>query len=439
MPTLNSGIFKDMADSNVRYPKSLLPYAVFAIPALFYFYEFFVQISPSVMTHQLMQHWHIDAATLGFISAIFYYGYTPMQIVGGVLYDHLNAKYILAAAIFLCAAGTLGFSLSEGIFPALVSRFAIGAGSAFAFTGSLVLASRWFPVNRFAILVGVTQFLGSMGAIIGESPLAASVKWFGWRPTLFIVALAGFVLAGLALLIIKNRPHDQVEKLVVRKDPKQRRLAYKRFYQSSQTWLIALYSFTSWAPILVLAALWGVPYLMVLYHTNAVTASSAVAFIWLGTALGSPFSGWWSHQIQRRCLPLAAFSAIGLVAIVIMLYGPVIPFAWMYVVFFAIGVAASGQSLAFAVVKDNNSSGTIGAAVGLNNMAIVAGGALYQPLAGLLLRWHWGGLVENGIPIYTVANFKDAFEFVVPCYIVGIIIAGLLIKETHCKEVFSCD
>jgi MFS family permease len=426
-----------MTKSNLDYPKSVLPYAIFIIPALFYFYEFFVQISPSVMTHQLMQHWHIDAATLGFISAIFYYGYTPMQIVGGVLYDHFDARYIISAAILLCALGTLGFSMSDTILQAYISRFAIGAGSAFAFTGTLVLASRWFPVNRFALLVGLTQLLGSFGAIIGESPLAASVKVIGWRPTLMFVAFAGFALAAVALLVIRNQPAQKVIK--VAKDPKKRAIAFKKFYRNSQTWLIALYSFTSWAPILVLAALWGVPYLMVLYHIGAVAASSVVAFIWLGTALGSPFSGWWSHHIQRRCLPLASFSAIGLIAIMIMLYGSNIPFPLMYVLFFAIGFAASGQSLAFAVVKDNNSPETIGAAIGLNNMAIVAGGALYQPLAGLLLRWHWGGLIQNGIPIYTVANFKDAFEFVIPCYIVGIIIATLLIKETHCKTVFSYD
>lgn len=426
-----------MTNSNLNWPKNMLPYAIFSIPAFFYFYEFFVQISPSVMTHQLMQHWHIDAATLGFISAIFYYGYTPTQIVGGLLYDHFNAKYIIGGAILLCALGTLGFSLSDSILQAYISRFAIGVGSAFAFTGTLVLASRWFPINRFALLVGVTQFLGSLGAIIGGSPLAASVKVFGWRPTLMIVAIAGIILAALAFLIIRSHPsHTTVQPI---KDPKKRAIAFKKFYRNGQTWLIAIYSFTSWAPILVLAALWGVPYLMALYHIGAVAAASVVAFIWLGTALGSPFSGWWSHYIHRRCLPLASFSAIGLIAIIIMLYSSSIPFWAMYVLFFAIGVAASGQSLAFAVVKDNNSSETIGAAVGLNNMAIVAGGALYQPLAGLLLRWHWGGLVQNGIPVYTVANFQHAFEFIIPCYIAGIIIAGLLIKETHCQPVFSYD
>jgi sugar phosphate permease len=54
--------------------KSLInPYTIIAVAALFYLYEFFIRVSPSVITNELMRDFQIHAGYLGFLSSLFYY------------------------------------------------------------------------------------------------------------------------------------------------------------------------------------------------------------------------------------------------------------------------------------------------------------------------------------------------------------------------------
>ena len=54
---------------------------------VFYLYGFFLRVMPSAMTSQLMDHFHVNAAGLGFMLACFYYGYWLIQIIVGLLFD----------------------------------------------------------------------------------------------------------------------------------------------------------------------------------------------------------------------------------------------------------------------------------------------------------------------------------------------------------------
>ena len=106
----------------------------------------------------------------------------------------------------------------------------------------------------------------------------------------------------------------------------------------------------------------------------------------------------------------------------------------MYVLLFFFGVAASGQSLSFGLVKDQSHPNVVGTAIGFNNMAVVAGGALFQPLVGILLDLNWKGEIATDIPIYTAANYRWAFLILPICYFVGAIVSAWFLKETHCHS-----
>lgn len=416
-----------------------LPYIVCTLAAVFYLYEFVLQVSPSVMTNELMRDFSLNAAGLGAMAAFYYYAYTPMQIPAGLLFDRYGPRLLITIAILTCSVGAFFFGLTSNVAWASVGRFFMGIGSAFAFIGSLVLVARWFSAKYFAVLAGVIQLMSSIGAILAEAPLANVTHVFGWRHTIMGVAAVGLVLAALVWLIVRDYPEGQAElHEETRQATKKGELGrLKRVCNKPQTWWIAFYSFTSWAPIAVFAVLWGPPCIATLYGVSITVASTACSMIWLGIGFGSPLIGWFSDRISLRRPPLIVASTIGFFSLIFALYVPHVPLLLMYILLFFFGTAASGQSLSFGLVKDQSHPRVVGTAIGFNNMAVVAGGAIFQPLVGVLLDWNWKGEIVAGVPVYSAANYRWALLILPICYFVGIIISTFFLKETYCHSEYN--
>lgn len=422
-----------------RSNASLLPFLVCGVGGFFYVYEFFLRVMPSAMTDDLMRSFHIDAGGLGILSAFFYYGYTPMQIPAGLLLDRYGPRLLLTLSMAVCAIGAFAFGLTNSAIVASIARLCIGLVSAFAFVGALVLASRWFAAKYFALIVGLVQLMGCVGAIVGEAPVAVIVQQIGWRSTMFWSGAVGAIFAVLFWLVIRDRPEQPVNHDF--SSPTHTNLTelerLGKVLKNPQTWAIGVYAFSCWAPVSIFADLWGIPYLKVFYNTSVATAAIGVAVVWIGIAVVGPIVGWWSNKIGNRRLPLLICSIMGLISSLAMLYLPNLSWPLMYIALFIFGAAASSQSVTFGVVQDNNPLSVAGTAVGFNNMAVILGGVIFQPLVGLLLNNAWDGKMVNGLPFYSLENYRSALILLPICAIIGIISSLFLIKETHCEPQYD--
>lgn len=424
-----------MQQQTKQSPNLLKASIICFLSALFFVYEFFIQVSPGVMTQDLMRDLGVGAGGLGVLSAFYYYAYTPMQLPAGLLYDRFGPRVLLTCATCICALGALFFGLSHGIVGASAGRFLMGIGSAFAFTGTLLLVSRWFPSHYFAVLAGMLQMLSSVGALIGAEPLAHAVNIFGWRESILFIASIGFVIMFLIGLIVRDGPKSHYKHKKINKHNEWTRL--KAVCTQPQSWALAIYAFCAWGPILVIAGLWGVPFLMTKYQIPNTQAAAAIAMIWWGVALGSPTIGWLSERIKKRKFPLVLCTTLGFISAILIIYTNFLPYWAIFPILVIFGFAAGSQTLTFAVVKDNNKPHSVGSAMGFNNMMVVAGGAILQPFVGFLLHAFWNGARgPNGVPIYTVTNYHWALLLVPICSFVGIIFSIFLIKETRCKSMY---
>ncbi len=420
-----------MSMSKKEFWRSILMYL---IASLFLIYEMSIQVSPSVMTHDLMRDFHVDAGILGFMVSAYFYSYALMQIPAGILYDHFGPRTLLSIAAVMCSVGTLFFAGTETVYWAALGRFLMGIGSAFAFVGVLVIAARWFDGYYFAFLVGLTQLLAVLGAICGAAPLAKGVDVFGWRVVMYFLAAVGLALALLALLVLKDRP-DHLHQDVL-KSEKHLWKHLKQVIGQGQTWALAVYAFCAWGPIIVFAALWGVPYLMERYGISNVTASFATMLMLLGGGLFSPVIGYISNRMKKRKPLLWVGSFTGLICSLFMLFIPAIPFWGVAFLLFLMGVGTSVHTLTFAIVQDNNSPKVTATGMGFNNMAVVIGGAILQPLVGAILDGSWNGAMEQGIRVYTTTNYEAALFIIPVIYLIGLIVSLAFIKETYCKSKF---
>ncbi len=421
-------------DKCMNSSQRILGIFIYILAALFLLYEMGLQVSPSIMTRHLMYEFKVGAAALGVMSAFYFYSYTLMQIPVGLLFDRFNARGLITGAVLLCSIGTFFFAFTYHIGWAAFGRFLMGIGSAFAFVGVLILAARWFEAKYFALLVGIAQFLAALGALGGELPLAAMLEHWNWRTVMVLLGSIGIILALMCSMIIRDHP-DQKRHIPKRHDLLRE---LKEIAKSAQTWWIALYSFCGWGPVAVFAALWGVPYLKVRFEVPTTQAALAMALLWIGLGVTSPFIGWLSNRIGRRRPAMIVCSAIGLICSLILFYVPMITFTHAFILLFGFGIAASGQILSFALIKDNNRPSTTGTAIGLNNMTVVAGGAIFQPMVGFLLQLYWNGAKDDwGVPLYSIENYHVGLIIVPICFFVGLVSSCFFIKETYCRPKYD--
>ncbi len=110
---------------------------------------------------------------------------------------------------------------------------------------------------------------------------------------------------------------------------------------------------------------------------------------------------------------------------------PDVSINWMYAVLFMLGFGAGGQTVSFAVVKDNNPAHLVGTASGFNNLSVLVGGAIFQPLVGVILHHSTGLNMVGGVPVYTVNSYQNALLVMPCCYLISLILAWWFIKESH--------
>lgn len=400
--------------------------------ALFLIYEMAVQVSPSVMTKQLMRSFGIGAGELGWMASVYFYSYTLMQIPAGLLYDRIGLRRLLSIAAASCAFGILFFSFTNSVYPAAFGRFLMGLGSSFAFIGVVVVAARWFDRKHFPVLVGITQFLGMLGAMCGAVPIAKGVEVLGWRALMWILMSVGFILALSYFFFLKEHPSHEFADGTDRDHSVLSHV--KQVTKKGQTWICGLYAFLGWGPMVMFAALWGVPYISKRFGVDASTAALATSLMWLGCGVGSPMHGWISEKIGRRKPMLMIGALLGALSFSMILYLPV-NFLGACILLFLAGVACAAHVLTFSIARENNPEYLVGASVGFNNMSVVLGGAILQPVGGYILNFYDSvAVMVNGVYSYPVEAYTASLSIIPLLYIMGFCVSLFLVKETYCKR-----
>ena len=409
--------------------KTLYPWIVWVLAASFFYYKYLIQVSPGVMSSQLMSAYSLTGAGLGNLAACFFYGYLLMQIPVGIILDKWSPGKITSISAFVCALGVFLFAQSSSLFTASISRFIIGLFAAFAAVSCFKLASIWFPPKRFAFVAGLSMTAAMFGAIGGQGPLSALVNTFGWRHALEIVSFIGFALAIIIWFVIKDNqnttnlePHNNDISLV------------KKLYTiltNKQTWLLSIYSGLAFAPVSVFGGLWGASFISKAYTVDISTAANYVSLIFVGFAIGCPLTGWLSDYMGRRKPIMLIGTVIALLSMLyILLASSTLALSFFLFMF---GLGASCFFLCFSMIREIHPLIFTGSVLGFMNTFDSICEAVTEPLIGKLLDLNWTGTYEKGARVFSIANYHQSL-FALVIYLSLALIILLFIKETYCQE-----
>ncbi len=416
---------------------SVYPWLVVCCGMLFYCYNYFLRVSPSVMQNELTESFHMTAAQFGTLAAFYYYAYTPMQIPAGMIYDKFGVRLVLSFACLIAVLGLSIFISADNYMMAGAGRCLIGLGTAFAYIGTLKLASIWLPANRFATVAGLATAIGMMSGALSQKYLTTLIAAVGYKEALHGALIAGVVLSAIVLVLVRNRPKAEVSAVAVMTAPiniKQLASALRIIFTNPQMWLIGAIGCLLYLPSSVFLDLWGIPYLKAVYGLSAEQAVSICGCTFYGWIISGPFIGMISDKIKRRCFPLTFTGAFAAILLCVVFYVPGIEVSMLNAIFFMIGFCCGAHPLCFALGKENNPIQISGTAVATTNMLIMLGGVIFQPVVGKLLDYHTSSpLSANGLAVYSSSDYTFALS-VVPLGVALGIILSLFLKETRCES-----
>lgn len=409
----------------------LYPCLVIVLAAAFLFYKYILQVSPSIMTEELMRVFQIQGTGLGNLAASFFYSFLLAQLFVGVLLDRYSPRLLTTMAILLCAAGIYIFSIAHTLSIATWARALIGVGAAFATVSYMKMTSLWFKPSHFAFVGGLLATAAMFGAIAGQVPLSFVVNVFGWRQSLYLCAVSGLILAGLFYLTVRDKPAGALtETTVVEK------FSFHDVWgvlSNKQNWLITLYSGLAFSPIDAFAGLWCIPFLKETYHVSHTQAALLASFIFLGLALGSPLLGLVSDRLNKR-LPLMLINAfIALVSMILIIYVDHLPLWLLGTLLFIFGFSTGAFMLGFALGRELNKITVAATIIALINSGDIIFSALTQPLIGKLLDAHWHGKLIAGVHHFSALEYRYALS-ILPVYILLSLLLLFFIRESHSQQ-----
>jgi sugar phosphate permease len=403
---------------------------IWIIAASFFFLEYVVRVSPSVMAEDLLRDFNITAYALGTLSSCFYYTYVCMQIPVGALVDKYNVRWLLGTMALLYAGSTFLFASTHLLLFAQLSRLLIGITSAFAFVGALKLASIWFSPHRFGFLAGTTQALGMVGAAAGTGLLPVLILHLGWRLSLVALGCLIAVLAIIFMIIVRDQPPSQTQS-TKSKESHSILSGLKIVLSNPMTWINGCIVGLLYAPTAAFGELWGPLYVHQVYGISLEQAGRLTSCIFIGWAIGGPLFGWLSDKIRRRKPIIIVSAVLSLLFISILLYMPFLPLALLFIVAFLYGMSNIGVATCYAASCELNPQKLAGTSLGFTNMAsILVGGALFQPLLGWMLDLNWQGEYLNGVRLYSAHDFQMTMLILPACLVVCLILS-LFLKESY--------
>lgn len=410
---------------------------MWGIPALVFLIAFLHRAAPGVIAKDLMQAFGMTGATVGLLSAMYFYSYATFMVPGGVLIDSVGPRWVIAGGGLVMGLGSLAMGLAGGSLALFTGRLLVGLGATVTFTGALKVAANWFPPSQFGMMSALTATVGVLGALIGSAPLAALVAAFSWRGALIVIGVSTLIGALLCAALVRDRPP---------RDPDAPARGGGSLREALDGTLRVLRNRYTWPPFLcfffLYAAmgnffLWSVPFLRDVYGLTTTRAALYASLPSMALLASAPMTGYLSDRVlHRRKLPYTALaSGQFLVWLVFLLTLGTLPLSGVCLLFLLLGAVGGAFVLTWPLGAEVNPPRLAGIAVAVTNLGGFVGAALTQGPVGAVLDSRWMGTMAEGARVYPVASYRGGFAICALFVLVGAGISFLL-EETRGENVF---
>lgn len=250
----------------------------------FYCLDFFFQISNSLVAQELTLMFATDSLHLGMLTSAFYLGYVGMQIPAGLLLDYYQPKIIVPLAFFTATCCFAASTIVSNIYWAYLLRLILGASSAFAFISILAYSLRHFSQSTFFKICSITISIGTLSSSLFEMFFSVLLKKYSWQLIFIAIALIGLIIT---LLLILVQGSLSISAFSAGNNKACLKKTFKDYFGSKKLLSYGVIGGFLYLPTNLLAALWGIPFMMFYHHMSKYQSAVAIMYLFSGWAVGA--------------------------------------------------------------------------------------------------------------------------------------------------------
>lgn len=330
------------------------------------FYRAFLAVMSPVLQSEL----GASPGDLALSSGLWFVAFALMQLPVGAALDRIGPRRTVA---WLMAVGGAGgaviFALADAPWHLHLAMTALGIGCSPALMGPYFIFARDYPPASFGMLAGLLVGFGSLGNILGASPLVWVIEAAGWRQTLWGLAVLTLAVAALVLAFVRDparlgddHPQGSIGQIL----------------RLRALWFILPLFAVNYAVTGAIRGLWAAPWLEQVHGADAVQIGRVTLAMGLAMVAGSFAVGPAARLAGSARRAALVFSAVMVVTLLVMILAPALPLAAVTGLLVVLGFFGSAYPLLMAHGRSFLPPHLVGRGVTFLNMFSIGGVGVMQ-------------------------------------------------------------
>lgn len=355
--------------------KRVLAWGMWIIASIFYAYQYILRVMPNIMINDIMSQFHIDAATFGQFSGIYYIGYSLLHLPIGILLDRFGPRRVMSGCILLTVIGLLPILFAEYWIYPIIGRLLIGIGSSAAILGTFKIIRMTFSEKKFTRMLSFSVMIGLLGAIYGGGPVNYMCNALGYKAVVATFAGLGIVLAFITFCIIPDMRANETLHI---------RHHIKEVLLNKRVLFVCLMAGLMVGPLEGFADVWGTAFIQNVYKFDSTVSSSLPSMIFIGMCFGAPVLSFIAEKTNAYFATIIGAGLVMATSFFLLITG-LLSSSMIALLFILVGIASSYQILAIYKASTFVSEESVGLTTAVANMIIMIFGYGFHTTIGLIV------------------------------------------------------
>lgn len=339
------------------------------------FFRSFLAVLSSVLAYDLGAQPDDLAYALGLLFFVF----AVMQIPVGWGLDRFGPR-IVSSALLLIGGGGGAFLFASAQNPSHInlSMALLGVGCSPILMATYYIFARNYSPKIFATLAATFLGIGSLGTLIGASPLTYFVGILGWRDAVELIGIFTIFISLFLLFTVKN-PDIKYESTVSSG-------GFWSILKSKDILLIAPIAIICYAPVAGLRGIWLGPYFEKKFEASIDEIGTIGLIMSLGMIFGTFFYGPLDRIFNTRKWIVLIGNFICLLSVAALSFLPELSYNFAIISFALIGFFGMSFPVVVAHGRSFVPMELSGRGVTLMNLFAIGGVGVLQALSGLVFE-----------------------------------------------------